>query len=151
VQFFAAQPTPPLFEDTLPLLETLATGPWQLGVITQRPRNGAVRFLSDHALLDRFAVIIAGDDGHGRKPNPAPFQRALRMMGRPAERAIFVGDRIDDDCGGACGAGLRAFLIDRQQLYAGKDLDGFDYSFTRLTSLLELLDHLPSLDTLESN
>lgn len=139
--FFADEPTPPLFDDTLPLLEELADGPWQLGVITQRGRLGATRFLRDHGLLDHFRILVAGDDGFGRKPDPHPFHHALGSLRCRAERAIFVGDRLDDDCGGACSAGLRAFLIDRHGAYAQETPT--EIQFTRLASLLELLEHLP--------
>lgn len=144
IHFFAAEPTPPLFEDTLPLLEKLVDGPWQLGIITQRGRTGVTRFLRDHALLERFGVIVAGDDGFGRKPAPDPFHYALARLNGDANRAIFVGDHIADDCGGACGAGLRAFLIDRQGLYVETPADATAVSYTRIETLLDLLDHLSS-------
>lgn len=141
VDFFADDPTPPLYDDALPLLETLAQGPWRLGMITQRGRRGALRFLSDHNLSDRFHVIIAGDDGHGRKPDPTPFQRALSVLKSDARHAIFIGDRVDDDCGGACSAGLRAFLIDRYGTHADGEHQG-EVTYIRLESLLDLLHHL---------
>jgi HAD superfamily hydrolase (TIGR01549 family) len=141
--FFGNEPTPPLFEDTLPLLEKLSAGAWRLGVITQRGRRGATRFLDEHGLLDRFRIIVAGDDGFGRKPAPDPFHHALGYLRCRAERAIFVGDRVDDDCGGACSAGLHAFLIDRQDAFTDTGALLADVHYTRLTSLLELLDHIP--------
>lgn len=142
-RFFATEPTPPLFEDTIPLLETLAETSWQLGIITQRGRLGATQFLRDHGLLERFHIIVAGDDGFGRKPAPDPFHRALNFLDCHAERAIFVGDRIDDDCGGACQAGLTAFLIDRDNRYVHWEPGEQSIAFTRLTTLLELTEHLP--------
>jgi HAD superfamily hydrolase (TIGR01549 family) len=142
--FFAAEPTPPLFGDTLPLLEQLAAGPWHLGVITQRGRLGATRFLRDHGLLDRFRILVAGDDGFGRKPAPDPFHYALGYLRCHADRAIFVGDRLDDDCGGACSAGLRAFLIDRHGAHDRNGEKPTEIQYTRLASLLELLEHIPS-------
>lgn len=144
VSFFANEPTPPLFDDTLPLLAELAFGPWQLGVITQRGRRGATRFLRDHGLLDRFHILVAGDDGFGRKPDPDPFHYALGYLRCQAERAIFVGDRLDDDCGGACSAGLRAFLIDRHGAFVEESAPPEAIQFTRLASLLDLLEHIPS-------
>ncbi|MBX3001645.1 MAG: HAD family hydrolase [Caldilineaceae bacterium] len=141
--FFADEPTPPLFEDTLPLLKELADGPWHLGVITQRGRLGATRFLRDHGLLDSFGILVAGDDGFGRKPAPDPFHHALGYLRCRADRAIFVGDRLDDDCGGACSAGLRAFLIDRHGVYLEDGERPTEIQFTRLATLLELLEHIP--------
>lgn len=146
LRFFHDEPTPPLFEDTLPLLDWLAKDHWRLGVITQRGRAGAIRFLREHALLDRFQIIVAGDDGYGRKPAPDPFHQALGYLQCHAEHAIYVGDRIDDDCGGACGAGLRAFLIDRTGLHSETQSE---HRFVRLTTLLELIEHLPPRKTID--
>ena len=133
-KFLTSEPTPPLFEDAAQLLQILAGGPWRLGVITQRGRQGAVRFLTEHRLIHLFDVIVAGDDGQGRKPSPEPFRHALSVLGTLPDRAVYVGDRIDDDCGGACAAGLRAFLIDRRQLHP----PCANGEYTRLHSLAEL-------------
>ncbi|MEZ4719703.1 MAG: HAD-IA family hydrolase [Caldilineaceae bacterium] len=117
-EFFAANPVPPLFDDVPPVLAQLRDAGHTLGIITQRGREGAERFLAEHEIADYFAVLVAGDDGHGRKPTPGPFQQALAALDRDGARTIYVGDRIDDDCEGACGAGLgRAFLIDREGVY----------------------------------
>ena len=98
----------------------------------------------------RFDVIVAGDDGFGRKPSPGPFQRALEVLGRSSQQAIYIGDRIDDDCGGAHGAGLRAFLIDRHQVYHD-DAGNGESTYVRLRSLLDLLDHLSSGEVMEES
>lgn len=138
--FFAADPVPPLFDDVLPLLSQLAETNLPLGIITQRDRRGAMQFLAEHKLDARFPVLIAGDDGHGRKPAPEPFHVALARLGAVPDRAIFVGDRIDDDCGGAIAAGLTPFLIDRDRQYAAQSIKE---DFVHLVSLTDLLFHLP--------
>jgi len=137
--FFATNPVPPLFDDVLPLLSQLAETNLPMGIITQRDRRGALQFLAEHKLATRFPVLIAGDDGHGRKPAPEPFRVALDRLGAAPDRAIFVGDRIDDDCGGAMAAGLTPFLIDRDRQYAAKPASA---EFVRLGSLTDLLTHL---------
>lgn len=140
--YFDSQPVPPLFSDVLPLLARMRAPTLRLGVITQRGRDGASKFLHAHKLLDRFDTLIAGDDGHGRKPDAAPFTAALDAVDSTPERAIYIGDRIDDDCEGAMGAGLRAFLIDRK----GRHLTAArGASFIHLRNLLELNAHLPGL------
>ena len=137
--FFASNPVPPLFDDVLPLLAHLAETDLPMGIITQRDRRGALQFLAEHRLDTRFPVLIAGDDGLGRKPAPAPFRAALERLGATADRAIFVGDRIDDDCGGAMAAGLMPFLIDRERQYAAQSATA---DFVHLGSLTDLLPHL---------
>ncbi|MBV7337192.1 HAD family hydrolase [Chloroflexi bacterium TSY] len=139
-EFFNAQPVPPLFDDVLPLFEKLEEASWQMGVITQRSRLGAERFLEAHGLHMQIKTIIAGDDGFGRKPEVGPFHAALNQLTRQPEQAIFVGDRIDDDCDGALGAGLSAFLIDRRGIHQSTIQQRDD--IVHLRSLLDLLDYL---------
>ena len=140
-EFFAANPVPPLFDDVPPVLEQLRAAGHTMGIITQRGRDGAERFLAEHGIADYFAVLVAGDDGHGRKPTPGPFQQALAALGCDGARTIYVGDRIDDDCEGARGAGLSgAFLIDRERVYAIEAADRDD--FIHLTDLRQLPAHL---------
>ncbi len=143
ITYFNSDPVPPLFDDVYPLLNELQHEGWRFGVITQRGRKGAHKFLKAHTLDDTFQVIVAGDDGHGRKPTAAPFHAALEMLNSQPQRAIFVGDRIDDDCEGALGAGLdAAFLIDRDRRHSEEAEQRDD--FHQLVHLLELLQHLPN-------
>ena len=41
-----------------------------------------------------------------RKPDAEIFERALGALGVPAESALFVGDRLDEDVRGAAELGL---------------------------------------------
>lgn len=139
--FFEANPVPPVFDDVPPVLADLHAAGYALGVITQRGRVGAEQFLAEHGLDGYFGVLIAGDDGHGRKPTPGPFHQALATLGRTGAQSVYVGDRIDDDCEGARGAGLTgAFLIDRDGVFA-LDATGRD-DFVHLTDMRQLLQHL---------
>jgi len=142
--YFATNPVPPLYDDVLPLLARLQEADLTLGIITQRDRQGATRFLEEHRLIHRFPVLIAGDDGHGRKPAPDPFHAALKQMGASAERTLFVGDRIDDDCGGAIAAGVAPFLIDRSCQHTEEAAKA---NFVHLHALTDLLTHLPNQRT----
>ena len=140
--FFDAQPVPPLFNDVVSTVERLHTGGWRLGIITQRGRVGADRFVSTHGLSSYFPVIIAGDDGHGRKPGSGPFLKALEMLDAAPANAVYIGDRIDDDCEGAAAAGLEAFLIDREGVFSLEADKRYD--FIHLTDLGDLMSHLPA-------
>ncbi|NJN81671.1 MAG: HAD hydrolase-like protein [Caldilineaceae bacterium] len=75
--FYETHPVPPLFNDVRPVLFQLTAQNWRLGMITQRGRAGVDRFLDEHGLTTLFNVVIAGDDGHGRKPTVHPFQAAF--------------------------------------------------------------------------
>ena len=140
--YFDSQPVPPLFDDVYPMLDALPHDGWRFGVITQRGNRGARKFLEAHQLDQTFEVIVAGDDGHGRKPTAAPFHAALQALASQPQRAIFVGDRIDDDCEGALGAGFgAAFLIDRDRRHVEEMVGRTDCH--HLVNLVDLLSHLP--------
>lgn len=141
--YFATQPVPPLFGDTLTTLAAL-NGDLRLGIITQRGRMGATKFLREHKLAERFEAVICGDDGHGRKPTAGPFQAALALLGSQPAQTLFIGDRIDDDCEGAHAVGLRAFLIDRDGHYIEAAQGRED--FVRLHTLTDLLPHVNGAD-----
>lgn len=146
-EYFNSQPVPPLFEDVKPVLDHLTSTAVSIGVITQRGREGAEKFLRAHRLWDRFDVVIAGNDGYGRKPESGPFLAALAALACGAEQAVYVGDRVEDDCKGALAAGLGAFLIDRKQLHV--DIGENEY-FIRLDNLYDLFSHIdlaPKLDS----
>ncbi len=138
--YFSTHPAPPLFDDVRPVLAWIAEAKLPMGIITQRDREPAIRFLAEHKITGHFQVLVAGDDGHGRKPAPDPFFAALGKLSVEPEKAIYIGDRIDDDCGGARAAGLSAFLIDREQQHADKSVNA---DFVWLRSLIELLTYLP--------
>ena len=45
-----------------------------------------------------------------RKPDPRIFRTVLDRLDVPAERSVFVGDRVTDDIGGAKAIGMRGVL-----------------------------------------
>jgi putative hydrolase of the HAD superfamily len=106
----------------------------RLGLVT----NGASdlqREKLQHSGLARWlhAVVVSGDVGIG-KPDPAPFRRALELLGARAEEAVMVGDTPERDVLGARAAGVRAVWLDRH----GRALpEGFEPP-ERITSLADL-------------
>lgn len=58
-------------------------------------------------------VVISDELGgrHLRKPDPAPFRRALELLGVPAAEAVHVGDRPGKDVVGARGVGMRCVRV----------------------------------------
>ena len=54
------------------------------------------------------------------KPEPALFEAALRLAGRPADRALHVGDSLSKDVTGAARAGIAAVLLDRDGARPGE-------------------------------
>jgi putative hydrolase of the HAD superfamily len=63
--------------------------------------------LADLELAPLLDLVWLPSDAGAAKPDPAIFTSALRALGVPAERAIFVGDDTQRDLEGARAAGLR--------------------------------------------
>ena len=64
-------------------------------------------------LHDHFDVVVWSDElgRDQRKPGPAPFLRALDLLGLAAAHVVFVGDRPDKDVAGAQGVGMRSIRV----------------------------------------
>jgi putative hydrolase of the HAD superfamily len=71
-------------------------------------------------LEDAFdAIVISDEMGRAfRKPHPAPFLRALELLGVPGSAAVHVGDRPEKDVAGPAAAGMAGAIRVRQGEYA---------------------------------
>jgi putative hydrolase of the HAD superfamily len=91
-----------IFPDVQPTLEFLANH-YTLGVITNG--NADVRRLG---LADYFQFTLCAEELGVGKPDPHPFEQALRLGDARPEQAVHIGDHALDDIAGAQQAGLRA-------------------------------------------
>jgi putative hydrolase of the HAD superfamily len=140
------QPMPGVvpYPDTQVLLRALREGGYALGLVTNSIFPMWMRDveLAHYQLLDYFDVrMTACDVGH-LKPHRAIFTQALQRLGAAPERAVFVGDRPEQDIRGANDAGLISVLLDPPHLQ--RDLDGVvpDYTISSLSELLPILVEL---------
>jgi putative hydrolase of the HAD superfamily len=85
-------------------LRTVVVSNWDCSLPEVLERAGLV------ALLD--GVVTSAEVG-ARKPDPAPFEAALRLAGCAADEAVHAGDGVAVDVEGARAAGIRAVLVDR--------------------------------------
>jgi putative hydrolase of the HAD superfamily len=105
----------PAFPEVLPLLQQLQASGIKLGIITNGPPGAHQRQKLTVAGLDPFfgqAVFISSEVG-ATKPDPRIFAHALQVLGSRPEESLYVGDSLPGDAGGALGAGLAAFWLDR--------------------------------------
>lgn len=94
-------------------LTTLQTEGYKLGLVsnTYWGRDLHDRHLAQYGLLDLLPERIYSSEQPHTKPHPSIFETMLARLGVVAERAVYVGDLLKADVGGAQGAGLRAVLI----------------------------------------
>jgi len=107
--------------------------PWQLsvapdahGVLRRLQGKFKIALVSNftdsaflHRCLDKLGIegffdsVIDSDSVGWRKPHPEIFKRFLELSGARAEEAVFIGDDLESDIGGAKNAGIRAVLLTR--------------------------------------
>ena len=140
------QPIPgvELYEDAVCVLDSLKERGYRIGLITNSFYPMWMRDveLRHYNLIDYFDARITSGDSGFMKPHPAIYQRILEMLDVPAARALFVGDRPENDIAGANEAGLISVLIDPPHL--DRPLRGTipDFTITRLSELLPILEKL---------
>lgn len=120
------------FPDAATTLETLAQR-YTLGAITNG--NADVRRLG---VADYFSFALCAEDVGVGKPDPRPFQEALRRGGATAATAVHVGDNPHDDIAGALQAGFRAVWYNpaRKPWEGGMAPNGEIASLSELPALL---------------
>ncbi|MBF8635287.1 HAD family hydrolase [Pseudomonas fulva] len=130
--FLQARHKVEIFPEVQPMLELLSQH-YALGVIT----NGNAD-VSRLGLADYFRFALCAEDLGIGKPDPAPFEEALRRSGVPASEAVHVGDHPRDDIAGAQRAGLRAVWFNPQaKAWVGEQAP--DAEIQRLSHLHEVL------------
>lgn len=99
-----------LYPDALPALDVLRKS-HRLAIIANQP---AVRADQLRAIGVEADVLAMSESMGAAKPDPAFFERALKLMGSPDPAEVaYVGDRIDNDVRPAAEAGMRAIWIRR--------------------------------------
>jgi len=97
-------------------------------------KSSLERHLKIEGLLDLLSVRLYSYDYKYRKPNVRIFRDAAEKMGVPAERTIYVGDRMDNDVKGSLAAGMLPVL---KKAYTNKELKIPDH-INRIDSIAEL-------------
>ncbi|MEK7818485.1 MAG: HAD-IA family hydrolase [Bacteroidota bacterium] len=90
----------------LTLIELLKMG-LQLAVVTDAPSREAWLRLSYLNLIHIFHHVVTFEDTGKRKPDPAPFKRALKLLKVKGKEAIMIGDWAERDMIGAAKVGMK--------------------------------------------
>jgi putative hydrolase of the HAD superfamily len=110
------------FDDTLPVLAQLRAEGFRTGIVSNSPWGSSAQLwrqeLRRLRLLDAVDITVFCGDVGWRKPAPAIFDHAARLLGASADRCCFVGDDIKWDAEGAAKAGMQPILLDRDDVCA---------------------------------
>ena len=113
---------------------------YRLGLVSNFDHGAtAHRILAAHGLASFFKATVISEEFGRRKPHPAIFQEALRLLGVGPADAVFVGDSIDDDVVGAQGARLPAVWVNAKGASLPADVQPPLGVITQLTELPALL------------
>lgn len=132
-------------EENVEVLRALKKRGLKLGLVS----NATLLPEMMHEDIERFGIkqlldgAIFSSEAGVRKPHPAIFMKVLDALEVPPEEAVFVGDRVRDDIGGAKKVGMTAVLT-RQ--YRQEDLDGAplppDHVVERLADVVPFAERL---------
>ena len=103
---FAAYP------DAAPALRALRAQGCALVVVSNWDVSLRER-LDEAGLAPLLDAVVSSAEVGVLKPHPAPFERALALVGVGATDAWHAGDSVDEDVLGARAAGIRPVLISR--------------------------------------
>jgi putative hydrolase of the HAD superfamily len=91
------------------LLESLRARGLRLALVSNAfdPPPLLHRDLERMGVAQRLDAAVFSSEVGKRKPHPAIFERALEAVGVEPQRALFVGDALIQDVGGASALGMR--------------------------------------------
>jgi HAD superfamily hydrolase (TIGR01493 family) len=100
-----------------PFADTVALAGFRLpmGVLSNWDRSLPEKLASIENV--RFDWILGSADQGVRKPDPAFFAKVMQSTGLAPADIIYVGDSLKLDIEPALRAGMRAILVDRDDLY----------------------------------
>ena len=110
---FGSEVDVPVIEpDTLAAFDRLERRGIAMGCVTNTIllEEAIAELLAKLGLRRYLQSYVVSSNTDYRKPHPSLFLRALEELDVPPEEALFVGDRLVDDIGGAQGVGMRAVL-----------------------------------------
>lgn len=125
-------PLAPFYEGAEEMIQKLKAAGKQIGIFTTMDRPILEPVVERYSLDKTFDVIIAGTDVEHRKPHPAGIQAALEKLGKPANTAVYIGDK-DTDILCAKNAGIDGILFypaDHKLMYDHAVLMASEPTFT---------------------
>ncbi len=111
----------------------------RLAVLTNSGRKAAHDVLGRAGIIDCFEFVLTRDDVDAMKPRPEGLQKAVSMLGMPAQQVFYVGDSVYD-VAAAKQAGLKVVAVvtgnfSEERLRA----EGADYVIQDISGLAGIL------------
>jgi HAD superfamily hydrolase (TIGR02253 family) len=114
-----------------------------IGIVSDAPRLKAWMRLTEMNLSEFFDEVITLDDSGELKPNPKPFQLALKKFKVNPKEIIFVGDNPERDILGANKAGFYTALAKYGQIFKSKKKEA-NFELKKSEDLLKVIEKINS-------
>ena len=82
-----------------------------VGVVTNGDSETQQGKLQNTGMDSLVAACVVSEEYGARKPDPAIFRYALKLLGKEAESTLFVGDNAEEDIVGAAGVIMQTAWI----------------------------------------
>ncbi len=130
----AWSPAREMGDSTHALLESLRGRGLKLGLVSNAfdPPDLLHRDLGRMGLAERLDAAVFSSEVGRRKPDPLIFRTALDRLGVEPEQALFVGDNLAADIGGAAALGMRTV---QAVWFRADDADGPEPDFQAFTQM----------------
>jgi putative hydrolase of the HAD superfamily len=148
-EFSTWEPAALLASTTHALLEALRARGLRIAVVANawpEPARLLRRELARLGVAERVDAAVFSDEAGVRKPDAAIFRRALSELGVRADEAVFVGDKLREDVGGAAALGMTTV---QALWFAADDAEGApepDFQAFTQMDVLTIVDRLAAGD-----
>ncbi len=99
-----------LYPGVIEAVSILLAQGYRTAICTNKPEGLAKDLIAKLGIRDLFGSLIGADTFPVRKPNPQPYQEAVKQCGGVVERSLLVGDTITDHLT-ARAAGVPSVLV----------------------------------------
>jgi phosphoglycolate phosphatase len=125
-----------LYETVPAMVDALRGRGLKLGIVSTKYRRRINEVLHREAVLDRFGVVIGGDDVEHYKPHPQGLFEAMKKLECSPESVVYVGDsQVDAELAKRAGVPLVVVL---SGVTAKEHFDNYTP-----VGVLENISHLP--------
>ncbi len=134
------------YPDTRPLLDALAVAGCRMGIVSNCGIRATSGVLEKFRLSGYFELILSRNHVTRVKPSPEGLNTALKQSGVTADRALFIGDSINDIRAAQAVPMSSCFLSGGESRISGKDDTGAEFQIVSLSELADILTRRPDLD-----
>ena len=127
------------YPDTLPLLEKLAKAGYRMGVVSNCGDYAANCVLARFNLTGYFEITLSRNDVAYIKPSPEGLILALEKLGVSPDRALFIGDSVNDILAAHGVSMPSCFLLGGESCVTGEDGSMATFQISSLSDLAHIL------------